>query len=91
MTDKFVFVGVLPQAVVLDPGEQVVWFSDAGTLKIEFDPQRCPFSSNVLLAPAHVQLMSGYPRPGLTAGAYRYKLSLNDMVIGHGEVIVRDK
>ena len=40
--EKMVMVGVLPEAVVVDPGDQVVWFSNAGNLKIEFDSQRSP-------------------------------------------------
>ena len=50
--------------VVLDPGEQAVWISNAGNIKVEFDPQRCPFSSNVLQAPAGVRLISGPTRSG---------------------------
>jgi hypothetical protein len=89
MAEKLVLVGVLPEAVILNPGEQIVWFSDAGNLKIEFDPQRCPFSSNVLQAPTGVRLLSGTARPGHKPGSYRYRISLNDHVISHGEVIVR--
>jgi hypothetical protein len=89
--EKMVLVGVLPESIVLDPGDQVVWYSNAGNLKIEFDPQRSPFSSNVLQAPPGVRLMSGAPRPGLNPGSYRYRLSLNDVVVAHGEVILRAK
>lgn len=91
MTEKLVLVGVIPEIVVLGPGEQVIWLSDAGTLKIEFDPKRCPFSSNVFQAPAGVQILSGPVRPGTKPGSYRYRISLNDMVISHGEVILREK
>lgn len=91
MPDKLVMVGVIPEVVVLDPGEQAIWLSNAGNLKIEFDPQRCPFSSNVLLAPPGVRLQSGPPRPGLNPGSYKYRLSLNDVVIAHGEVLLRGK
>jgi len=38
-----------------------------------------------------VRLLSGPPRPGLNPGSYRYRVSLNDTVIGHGEVLVRAK
>jgi len=86
-----VMVGVLPEAIVLDAGDQVVWYSNAGNLKIEFDAQRCPFSSNVLQAPPGVRLTSGALRPGLNPGSYRYRLSLNDVVVAHGEVILRAK
>jgi hypothetical protein len=89
--EKMVMVGVLPEAIVLDPGDQVVWYSNAGNLKIEFDAQRCPFSSNVLQAPPGVRLASGATRPGLNPGSYRYRLSLNDVVVAHGEVILRGK
>jgi len=91
VAEKMVLVGVLPEAVVIDPGEQVVWFSNAGNIKIEFDPQRCPFASNVLQAPPGVRLSSGTTRPGLNPGSYRYRLSLNDVVVAHGEVVLRGK
>lgn len=91
MTEKMVMVGVLPEVIVLDPGDQAVWFSNAGNIKVEFDPQRCPFSSNVLQAPPGVRLASGATRPGLTAGSYKYRLSLNDVMVAHGEVLVRGK
>jgi hypothetical protein len=89
--EKIVMVGVLPEAIVIDPGDQVVWYSNAGNIKIEFDAQRCPFSSNVLQAPPGVRLLSGSPRAGLNPGSYRYRLSLNDVVVAHGEVILRGK
>jgi hypothetical protein len=89
--EKMVMVGVLPETVVIDPGEQVVWLSNAGTLKIEFDPQRSPFASNVFQAPTGVRLLSGAMRPGLNPGSYRYRLSLNDVVVAHGEILVRSK
>ena len=91
MAEKMVMVGVLPEAVVIDSGEQVVWFSNAGNIKIEFDPQRCPFASNVLQAPPGVRLSSGATRSGLNPGSYRYRLSLNDVVVAHGEVVLRGK
>ena len=74
MSEKMVMVGVIPEIVVLDAGEQAVWYSNAGSIKIEFDPQRCPFSSNVLQAPAGMRLASGPARPGLNPGSYRYRL-----------------
>lgn len=91
MAEKMVMVGVLPEAVVIDPGEQVVWFSNAGNIKIEFDAQRSPFSSNVFQAPPGVRLSSGTIRPGLNPGSYRYRLSLNDVVVAHCEVVLRGK
>jgi len=91
VAEKLVVVGVIPEVIVLDPGDQVTWFSNAGNLKIEFDPQRCPFSSNVFQAPPGVRLLSGPPRAGLNPGSYKYRLSLNDAVIAHGEILVRGK
>ena len=86
-----VLVGVLPEAVVIDASEQVVWFSNAGNIKIEFDPQRSPFNSNVFQAPPGVRLSSGASRPGLNPGSYKYRLSINEMLICQGEVLVREK
>jgi hypothetical protein len=86
-----VMVGVLPETVVIDPGEQVVWYSNAGNLKIEFDPQRSPFSSNVFQAPPGIRLPSGAARPGLNPGSYKYRLSLNDVVVAHGEILLRGR
>lgn len=91
MNEKQVIVGLIPEVIVLDPGDQAVWISNAGNIKIEFDAQRSPFSSNVFQAPPGVRLLSGPPRPGLNHGSYRYRVSLNDTVIGHGEVLVRAK
>jgi hypothetical protein len=86
-----VMVGVLPEAIVIDAGDQVVWFSNAGNLKIEFDPNRCPFSANVFQAPPCVRLSSGPARAGLNPGSYKYQLSLNDVVVAHCEVLIRGK
>jgi len=86
-----VLVGVLPEVIAIDAGEQVVWFSNAGNIKVEFDPQRCPFASNVFQAPPGVRLSSGAARPGLNPGSYRYRLSLNDVIVAHGEVLLRGK
>ena len=91
MAEKLVLVGVIPEAVVIRTDEQVVWLSDAGNLKIEFDPKRCPFSSNVFQAPPGMRLQSGPPRPGTKPGSYKYRLSLNDQTITTGEVILREK
>jgi hypothetical protein len=91
VAEKMVMVGMLPEVVVLDAGEQVVWFSNAGNVKIEFDSQRCPFSSNVFQAPPGVRLLSGPTRSGLNPGSYKYRLLLNDVVLAHGEVLLRGK
>jgi hypothetical protein len=91
MAEKLVLVGVLPEIVVIGTDEQVVWLSDTGNLKIQFDPNRCPFQSNVFQAPPGCQLQSGPPRPGTNPGAYKYRLWLNDQPIGNGEVILREK
>jgi hypothetical protein len=91
VAEKIVLVGVVPDVVAIDPGEQVTWFSNAGNLKIEFDPQRSPFGANVFQAPPGVRLSSGPARPGTKPGSYRYKLSLNDVVVAQGEVLIRGK
>jgi len=89
--EKRVMVGVLPEVVVLDPGDQVEWISNAGNIKIEFDSQRCPFSSNVFQAPPGVKLVSGPVRSGTNPGSFKYRLSLNDVVVAQGEVLLRAK
>jgi len=91
MAEKLVLVGVIPEVVVIHANEQVTWLSDAGNLKVEFDPKRCPFSSNVFQAPPGTRLLSGTPRPGIKPGAYKYKLSINDQVVGNGEIIIRER
>lgn len=91
MSEKMVMVGVLPEAIVIDASEQVVWFSNAGNIKIEFDAQRSPFGSNVFQAPPGVRLSSGAARAGINAGSYKYRLSLNDVIVAQGEVILRAK
>jgi plastocyanin len=91
LPEKMVMVGLLPETIVIDPGDQVSWLSNSGNLKIEFDAQRCPFSSNVFQAPPGVRLSSGAARAGINPGSYRYRLSLNDVVVGHGEVLIRGK
>ncbi len=91
MSEKLVLVGVIPEVTVIHPDEQVAWVSDAGTLKVEFDPNRCPFSSNVFQAPPGMRLLSGTPRPGSKPGSYKYRIALNDQVIAHGEVLLREK
>jgi hypothetical protein len=91
VAEKQVIVGVLPEVIALDPGEQVTWLSNAGNLKIEFDAQRSPFSSNVFQAPAGMRLQSGNVRSGVNPGSYRYRLFLNDVVVAHCEVLVRGK
>lgn len=91
MAERPVLVGLIPQAVVLDPGDQVSWISDAGNLRVEFDANRCPFSSNVFQAPSGMRLLSGPARPGSKAATYKYRLWLNDQPVGQGEVILREK
>jgi hypothetical protein len=91
VAEKQVIVGVLPEVIALDPGEQVTWLSNAGNIKIEFDAQRSPFSSNVFQAPPGMRLQSGNVRSGVNPGSYRYRLSLNDIVVAHCEVLVRGK
>ena len=91
MAERPVLVGVIPQTVVLDDGDQIAWLSDAGNLRVEFDANRCPFSSNVFQAPAGMRLLSGPPRIGLKGSTFKYRLWLNDQLVGQGEVILRDK
>lgn len=91
MKEKLVLIGVIPEVIVIAPGEQVAWLSDAGNLKVEFDPKRCPFSSNVFQAPAGLRLLSGPPRPGTRPGSYKCRLWLNEQLIGTAEVILREK
>jgi len=91
MAEKLVLVGLIPEVMVIEPSEHVVWISDAGQLKVEFDPNRCPFSSNVFQAPAGMRLSSGRPRPGTKPGSYKYRLWLNEQMIGSGEIILREK
>jgi hypothetical protein len=89
MAERPVLVGLIPQAVVLDPGDSVSWLSDAGNLRVEFDSNRCPFSSNVFQAPAGMRLLSGPVVTGTKPGSFKYRLWLNDQMVGRGEVIVR--
>ncbi len=90
MAEKIVMVGVIPEVVAISPSEQVVWFADFGNLKVEFDPNRCPFLSNIFQAPAGMRLHSGNPRPGTKPGSYKYSLLINERIVGYGEVIVRE-
>src|SRR5712691_9720875 len=82
MAEKQVLVGLIPQVMVIEPDDQVCWLSDAGSLRIEFDVNRCPFSSNVFQAPAGMRLLSGAARPGTKDGTYKYRLWLNDQMGG---------
>lgn len=91
LAEKRVIVGFLPEVVVLESGDQAEWVTNVGNLKVEFDAARCPFSSNVFQAPAGVRLLSGPVRPGTNPGSFKYKLSLNDVIVGQGEVLVRGK
>jgi hypothetical protein len=38
-----------------------------------------------------MRLLSGPPRPGSKATTYKYRLWLNEQLVGHGEVILREK
>jgi hypothetical protein len=91
MAEKLVLVGLIPVVMVIAPADQVMWLSDAGHLKVEFDPNRCPFSSNVFQAPAGMRLLSGTPKPGSKPGSYKYRLWLNEQMVGSGEIILREK
>jgi hypothetical protein len=91
VAEKLVAIGILPEVIALDPGDQAVWYSNAGNIKIEFDPQRCPFTSNVFQAPAGVRLISGLARPGTNPGSYKYRLFISEAIATHGEVLIRGK
>ncbi len=91
MAEKFILVGIVPEVIVIGPHDQAVWVCDAGNLKIEFDPNRCPFLSNVFQGPVGAHVQSGTARPGTKPGAYKYSLFLNDARIGTGEVMLREK
>ncbi len=88
--EKPVLIGVIPEAVVIGPRDQVVWYTDAGNLKIEFDPNRCPFSSNVYQAPAGIRVLSGTPRPGAKPGSYKYRVAIGEIVVARAEVILTE-
>ena len=90
MTEKVILVGVIPEVMVIGPADQVSWVAGEGQLKVEFDPNRCPFSSNIFQAPAGMRLLSGPPRAGTKPGSFRYRLWLNDQLMGAGEIIVRE-
>jgi len=90
LADKRVIVGLFPDVIVLTAGDQAEWVATSATLRVEFDPNRCPFSSNVLQAPAGMRLLSGPPVIGTRPGSYKYRVSLNDAVIGTGEILIRD-
>jgi len=90
VTDKRVIVGLFPDVIVLGAGDQAEWVAPSATLRVEFDPKRCPFSSNVLQAPAGMRLLSGPPVAGVKPGSYKYRVSLNDVVIGTGEILIRE-
>lgn len=91
MAEKPVLVGVIPEAVVIGPGDQVSWMAGEAMLKVEFDANRCPFASNMFQAPPGMRLLSGTPRPGTKPGSFKYKLWLNEQLVGSGEIILRDK
>jgi hypothetical protein len=91
LADKHVLVGLVPEVIALSPQDQAEWLTSYGTLKVEFDPKRCPFGSNVFLAPAGMRLLSGPPSPGAKPGSYKYRVALNDVVVGSGEVILREQ
>ena len=91
MGEKLVLVGVIPEVIALDPGDQAVWYSNSGNIKVEFDAQRSPFGSNVFQAPAGVRIASGPVKPGTNPGSYRYRLFLNETIVAQGEVLLRGK
>jgi hypothetical protein len=91
LSEKLVMVGVIPEVIALDAGDQAVWYSNTGNIKVEFDAQRSPFGSNVFQAPAGVRIASGPVKPGTTPGSYKYRLFINDSIAAQGEVLLRGK
>src|SRR4029077_10471556 len=90
MAEKTILVGLIPEAMVIGPSDQVAWVAGEGQLKVEFDANRYPFASNILQAPAGMRLLSGTPRPGTKPGSFRYRFWLNDQMVGSGEIILRE-
>jgi hypothetical protein len=90
VAEKRILVGIFPDVTVLGSSDQAEWLSPSSTLRIEFDPKRCPFSSNVFQAPAGMRLLSGPPVAGTKPGSYKYRVTLNDVLVGLGEILVRE-
>ena len=51
MAEKTILVGVIPEAMVIGPSDQVAWVAGEGQLKIEFDANRSPFRLEYLSSP----------------------------------------
>lgn len=90
MSDKRILVGIFPDVTVISAADQAEWISPSATLRIEFDPKRCPFASNVFQAPAGMRLLSGPPSAGAKPGSYKYRVTLNDVLVGLGEILLRE-
>jgi hypothetical protein len=90
VSEKHVIVGLFPEVIALGGKDQAEWLSASATVRIEFDPKRCPFSSNVFQAPPGMRLLSGPPVVGAKLGSYKYRVSLNDVVIAIGEILIRE-
>ncbi len=88
--EKPVLIGIVPETTSIGPKDQIVWYSGSGNLKIEFDPNRCPFPSNIYQAPPGMRLLSGTPRPGAKPGSYKYRVAIEDTVVARGEVLLRE-
>ena len=84
MAERPVLVGLIPQTVVIDPNDQVSWISDAGSLRVEFDVNRCPFSSNIFQAPAGIRLLSGPPPEKQRRRISSMSLKLAELASGCG-------
>jgi hypothetical protein len=91
MKENTILVGLTPEVMAIGLDEQAAWISNAGSVKIQFDPNRCPFGSDVFQAPEGARLLTGPPRPGTKPGSYKYRVWLNDQLVGWGEVLVREK
>jgi len=69
-----VLVGLIPQAVVLDVGDQVSWMSTRGSAG-EFDVI-VPFGLEYISGLRWNAAFDGPPRVGIKAGNYKYRVWL---------------
>ena len=72
MPEKMVMVGLLPEVVVIDPGDQVSWLSNAGNLKIEFDSRSAARFPPMCFRRLPASVFRAAPRaPASTPGSYK--------------------
>jgi len=82
---------LIPQVVVLDPGDSVSWISDAGNLRVEFDSNRCPFH-RTFFRRRWACAAERAARGGNKDGQLQIQpLVGNEQMVGRGEVILRDR